>query len=415
MEDYKPILKNKNFLYLWISQILSQLTINIVNFLILIKIYSDTHSSIATSLLWVAYALPAILIGPFAATSVDMLNKKKLLVFTNLLQSVTVFSYILFSNSSVFLLYGIAVVYSFLNQFYVPAEQSTLPSVVQKAAYPLANGLFIITQQGALVVGFGVAGLLLQLLGFEYSILLCSGFLFLAFISVLFLPEMKTKDFIPEDLGDAVLKFFDRIAEGYSYIKDHRYVLTPFLLLLSLQVALVIVMVNVPIFSTEILNINVNQAGALIVVPAGIGAAMGALTFPKALKRGLRKKVVVENSMLIMSLSLLLFSFLIPMMFGLYRVVTAMFVAAALGFGFIGITVPAQTFLQEKTPLGLRGRVFGNYGFLAIVVTIFPVIITGTITELFGPKFLIFTLFVLSLTGLIIIKKYGEEFLRNGS
>jgi len=308
MEDYKPILKNKNFLYLWISQILSQLTINIVNFLILIKIYSDTHSSIATSLLWVAYALPAILIGPFAATSVDMLNKKKLLVFTNLLQSVTVFSYILFSNSSVFLLYGIAVVYSLLNQFYVPAEQSTLPSVVQKAAYPLANGLFIITQQGALVVGFGVAGLLLQLLGFEYSILLCSGFLFLAFISVLFLPEMKTKDFIPEDLGDAVLKFFDRIAEGYSYIKDHRYVLTPFLLLLSLQVALVIVMVNVPIFSTEILNINVNQAGALIVVPAGIGAAMGALTFPKALKRGLRKKVVVENSMLIMSLSLLLFS-----------------------------------------------------------------------------------------------------------
>ena len=60
MEDFKPLIKNTKFVHLWTSQILSQLTINIMNFLLLIRLFEHTGSTIATSLLWAAYALPAI-------------------------------------------------------------------------------------------------------------------------------------------------------------------------------------------------------------------------------------------------------------------------------------------------------------------------------------------------------------------
>ena len=57
----------KNFHLLWISQILSQVTVNMMNFLLLAKLFNETGSSIATSLLWVSFALPTIFFGPIGA------------------------------------------------------------------------------------------------------------------------------------------------------------------------------------------------------------------------------------------------------------------------------------------------------------------------------------------------------------
>ena len=79
LSDFKPLVLNKNFRYLWISQILSQLTINIMNFLLLIRLYVDTGSTIATSLLWISYAIPAVAIGPIAAAAVDIFERRKVL------------------------------------------------------------------------------------------------------------------------------------------------------------------------------------------------------------------------------------------------------------------------------------------------------------------------------------------------
>src|SRR3990170_5908890 len=148
MGEFKPLVKNSKFVYVWLSQILSQLIISIMNFLLLIRLFAVTGSPIATSLLWVAYALPAILIGPFAAASVDLVDKRKVLMITNLLQSGTIFGYALIHETKFFLLYGVAFTYSLLNQFYVPAEAASIPSVVPKKHLPFANGLFFGTTEG---------------------------------------------------------------------------------------------------------------------------------------------------------------------------------------------------------------------------------------------------------------------------
>lgn len=408
MRDLKPLLRDTEFKYLWGSQLLSQLTINIMNFLLLTKIFEHTGSSIATSLLWVAYALPAIIVGPFAAASIDMIDRKKVLMVSNLLQSIVVFLCAFLYQTKLFLLYGLAIAYSFLNQFYVPAEAASLPSLVEKKVLPQANGLFFLTQQGALVVGFGIAGILKGLLGFDTSLFLCAGFLFLAFVNVSFLPQMKVKESVPRGLEKAIIKFFTRILEGYKFIRHNRSILLPFLILMGLQISMTVIVVNVPVLAVEVFKIDINSAGILIVVPVGIGAGIGTLTIPKLLKEGWRKKRTIEASLMIMALLFLLFTFAIPEIAGIVRMLISTVALFFIGLSFVGILIPSQTFLQEKTPGGLRGRVFGNYWFLATVATIFPVIFSGAIIEIFGIKLLMFLLTAVVFVALFFSKKYGE-------
>jgi len=120
LREYKLLVKNSNFVYVWISQIFSQLTINIMNFLLLIGLFAKTQSAIATSFLWVSYSLPAILVGPVAAASADMIDRRKILMISNLLQALTILSFAFLHETRFFLIYGVVFIYSFLNQFYVP-------------------------------------------------------------------------------------------------------------------------------------------------------------------------------------------------------------------------------------------------------------------------------------------------------
>ena len=415
IKEYKKLVLKGNFGFLWFSQILSQLTVNIINFLILTRLFTITQSAIATSMLWVAYALPAVFIGPFGAAAVDMLSRIKLLMYSNILQGLTVLTYALLLQRGLFLPYGFAMIYSFINQFNDPAEAATVPALVDKKRLHLANGLMFLTSQASLITGYGIAGLLQTVFGYRNSLILCSGFLMIGALSVSFIPEIKSEDFIPASIEHAVIKFFSRISEGYKFIKNHKEVLTPFLMLIGLQVTLSVITINVPVIAAEIFKINVNTAGLYIVVPAGFGAIFGAITINKLLKKGWRKKKAIETFLIVelfVFLTLSLAIGFIPLKS--LRVLLGMVTVAVAGFGFVGLFIPIQTFLQEVTPGGLRGRVFGNFSFLVTIATIFPVIFSGAITEIFSVQTMMFFLALIVGGTLFFSKRFGQKFLENG-
>lgn len=411
--EFKKILGNSKFLYLWTSQLLSQVTVNMMNFLLLARLFTVTGSSIATSLLWVAYALPSIFFGPIGAASVDLVSRRKLLMVTNLLQALTVFGFIFTHQTSIFLLYVVVLIYSFLNQFYVPAESSSLPSVVSRQYLPQANSIFFITQQFSLVVGFGLAGVVQRFLGFNGSLIACSSFLFIAFISVSFLPEMKPRKKVPENLEHLILMFFKSIYEGYEFIKSKKTILFPLLLLLGIQIALAIIVVNLPAISTEILKVSIAYAGLLIVIPAGIGATVGSVLVSKLLKNGFRKKVVIKYSLLTLGFSVLATSLINIFLSTQLRVIITPLLLILTGVGFIGVNIPTLTFLQEVTPSGIRGRVFGNMWFLVTIATIFPVLFSGLFTEFFGIRFLLIIIAGSFLFAYYLLNKKGETWIQS--
>lgn len=392
---------------------LSQLTINIMNFVFLIRLFEITKSAISTSFLWVAYAMPALLIGPFASGSVDLIDRRKMLIITNFLQFLTILLYAISPKTNVFILYEVVFVYSLINQFYVPAEAATLPSVLDKEDLAHGNGLFFLTQQGTLVLGFAVAGFLNEVLGFNLTLFLCSAFLFIAFVSTIFLPRLAPNNIIPKQFETAVFSFFRHIAEGYRYIKGERKVLTPFFLLIGFQVALQVVTVQFPALARDVLNIPLNAAGILILVPAGIGAIVGALAIPKLLKKDFRKKSIIETSTLSIGIALFLLVFVAPFLgFWVHKILSFLLVAI-MGMGFVGVVVPSQTFLQESTPEELRGRVFGNFWFLVTAVSVVPVVFSGTIVEFLGIRSLILIVSMAAIGVFAISKRWGGSFLSN--
>lgn len=415
MNDFKPVLKNKQFIYIWISQILSQLTINIMNFVVLTRLFEITGSTIATSLLWVAYALPVVLVGPFAYTIVDLIDRRKLLVLTNLLQAATIFLYSFSHRQSYFLMYGVVVLYSLINQFYVPSEQATIPTVLDKKELHFGVSLFFLTQQGSLILGYGIAGFLLKLMGFTWTLYLSAFLVFMAFVSTLFLKPMKSEKLLPANFEKGLGDFFGRILEGYRFIKNNRYILTPFIILSTVQICLTIVVVNVPIVAKDILSVPLDLAGIAIIVPAGIGAALGAVFIPKLIRKGYRKKQLIEYSILTISIVLMILVIFTPILSGLPKFLLSFAFITFGGFAYVGITVPTQTFLQEATPGGMRGRVFGNFWFLITLATIFPTIFSGTVTEVFGIRSLFLLLVVGAFSGFMLSKKWGDKFLNKNN
>jgi len=411
INEFKPVINNKNFRYLWTSQIFSQLSINIMNFVFLIKLFEVTGSAISTSLLWIAYSLPAILIGPFASAIVDLTDKRKMLFITNFLQALTIFLYAISPKANIFILYQVVFIYSLLNQFYVPAEAASLPSLLPKKKLTQGNSLFFLTLQASLIVGFAVAGLINHFLGFNNTLFICSFFLFVAFANTFFLPKLVSETKVPNEFEKAVIKFFSHVLGGYKFIKSERKVLTPILLLIGFQVALQVLIVEVPIIAQNLLSIPLNSAGLFLLVPAGIGAILGALALPKLIARGWRKKKVIENSLISIGIIILIFTFLIPLLPYWFKTLLSFISVLLLGLAFFGVIVPSQTFLQEKTPKDLRGRVFGNFWFLVTIASVFPVLFSGSIVEILGIKFFLFIISAIAISIYFVSKRFGDRFI----
>ncbi|HWA51899.1 MAG TPA: MFS transporter [Patescibacteria group bacterium] len=403
------LFKNYKFTALWISQILSQLTINILSFVILIHIFQETGSTIATSLLWIAYALPAVLFGPFAAAWTDLMEKRIVLMISNLLQSIVVFLFaILLYKKLIYLSYIVVFLYSLFNQFYVPAEAATLPVLVKDDDLPQANSFFFITQQSSLVVGFGAAGLLDTVFGFRATLFLVSLCLFIAFVAVTFLPKLKPSAKLPTTFEKGVKKFFDQIVEGYEFIRNTKSVFFPFSLLLGVQVILTVIVTNLPRIATDIMKVSVNTSSLIVIVPAGIGAIIATLLISKFFKKHIKRKTVILSSLTLFAISILVVAIFIPFISLMWvRIAVAAIFFVVAGMGAVGTLVPSITYLQEETPKDLLGRVFGNFWFLTTLATVIPVLFSATITDLLGVRVLVILLGLICI-GVVYLFRYEK-------
>jgi len=386
--------KNKNFFFLWVSQILSQFAINLMNFLVLIHIFDKTGSTIASSFVWIAYGLPVVLFGPLAAAWVDTSDKRRILMFANMTQALVIFSYSIFQGEYLYLSYAVVIFYSLLDQFYVPAETSALTQLVTKSQLPEANSLFFITSQAAGIIGFGMSGLLRELIGFSETMFLGSAFLLVAFLASWSLPIIKTDI---DSTTDSFKMHLSRMIEGFVFIRKKKQVLYPFLFLISLQVFMSIIVVNLPVIGRDLIGVRSSYSGAVTMLPAGLGSILGTLYISRALKgKKIRTKHIVEKSLLTVSLLFIFMPVLANHLNPNISKLVLVLSFALIGACVVTALVPSVTFMQINTPKNFMARVFGNYWFAAYSVTLLPVLFSATITEVMGLKV------VLTLIGLLV-------------
>ncbi|TSC87317.1 MAG: Major facilitator superfamily MFS1 [Microgenomates group bacterium Gr01-1014_16] len=406
-QTFKSLLKNPNFVRLWTSQLLSQLTVNLVNFLMLTRIFAATGSTIAVALIWISWSLPALIFGPFSGALVDSFSRRLMMIVTNLLQSAVIASYFLIKDHF-FALYLIVFAYSLFDQLYIPSQQASLPALVDKKLLSAANGIFLLTQQGSFLLGMGLGGILLSLLGVDFTIILSSLALFIAAVSVYFLPhDSPLVSAWDKSLG----QFWHEFHQGLNFVKNHRSVLLPLILLVGLQIFISIIAISLPSYTKNSLGLDLKHAGITLLVPGALGALLFTRSLPKQLLQQ-RKKPIVQNGFLLGSISLISLALLPFLPRG--KLIISVLISMGLGVSLTAIMVPTQTLLQEKTPPWFRGRIYSSLGFLMTVATSLPLILAAALTDILGTSAIMIIMSLILFATYLFINKRGDHVLANG-
>lgn len=374
------VLRNRDFLRIWLAQILSLMTAQMLNFILIERIFRATGSTVAIGLFFVLYYLPTVLLGPFAGVFIDRWNKKKILVFSNLSQALIVLFY-LGLKERVWPIYAIVLLYSLSDEFFNPAVGVCLPAIVDKKGLPIANGFFLLTTQMSLAAGFLMGGLLLRFLKPGYLVfLLASWLLLLAALAASGLSgQVLKKRKTSLDLG----KFQEEFIRGYQFIKNEPLVFFPIMLLTFLQVFLGMTAILLPSISHQLLHISLADASVMLIIPAFLGVILGSLLVEKLAKEH-RKKHLITLGLFASGLSMISFGWAVPVF--KFPLVLGIILVAALGMAFALMFVPSQTLVQEHTPFGVRGRVFAALSSLVNLAAVAPMLVTASLVDFFGVR-----------------------------
>ena len=90
---------NKQFLYLWLAEIFTQIPVNVFNFILILVIFNLTKSNTAVSVVVLSFTIPAVIFGIPAGVYTDKWNKKEVLIISNFIRALLLVILVFFSNN----------------------------------------------------------------------------------------------------------------------------------------------------------------------------------------------------------------------------------------------------------------------------------------------------------------------------
>lgn len=394
-----PVLKNQNFLALWGGQVFSQLADKVYLVLMILIITHQFQQSGQTvsgwvSAIMVAFTIPAVLFGSVAGVFVDYWPKKGVLVATNLLRGGLVLSLplglalvhrlgaIAHLPPGFVLLLAITFLVSTLTQFFAPAEQATIPLLVERRHLLPANSLYTTTMMASVIIGFAVGEPLLAwadeaiapLAGFPDigKELLVGGCYALAGLLLLLIQPHEPRD-RPHHTQPPIWR---EIREGLAYLQQNhrvRAALIQLVVLFSIFAALAVLAVRL----AEVMPALESSQFGFLLAAGGVGMAIGALVVGYLGHRMSRAQLSLVGSMgLALSLGLvaLFQTVLVP----------TLVILVGLGISAAVIGVPLQTQIQEETPEAMRGKVFGLQNNAVNIALSLPLALAGIAETFLG-------------------------------
>ena len=393
--------RNPPFLRLWLSQAATQIGGNMVLFGLTV-IVSESQPNTANSLLILSFLVPAVLFSAVAGVYVDRVDRRLVLIATNVLRGAAVIALLLVGDQFLLLLL-LNIFISTVTVFFAPAEAAMIPEVVPRSQLLSANGVFTLTLNAAFALGFALLGpLVINIAGPQAVIVTVAGLYFLAAVFCWTLP--KSPPPISGD-GDAVGETqramettIAQLREGLGFIRGHRSIGWS-LLYLGITASLVGVLgVLGPDFAQQALGLRPKDT-AIIILPLGGGIVMGILLL-NSYGKFLPRRRVIEGGLIVLGVMLALLSVAGPLSQLLQNADRAnplvdlsaltsllaivVFIAFMAGIAYAGVAIPSQTQLQEDLPEDVRGRVFGILNMLVSVSSFLPIIIVGPISDLIG-------------------------------
>ena len=234
-------MKNKNFIIIVIGQVISLFGNAIQRFSMSLYLLEFTGSTAAFAKILAISTIPYIIFAPIAGRLSDNINRKKIMVYLDLICAILigVYTFILLKgHDNEFIVGAVMFVLSICATLYAPAVTSSIPQIVKEEKLTSANG--IINQVGSIVNFAGpiLAGVLYGLLGIKVIVIINAGSFFISAILEMFLdiPEVKKENFILDneiaiDNNEKLVslsfikKSFIDMKESFNYLKEQKKVI----------------------------------------------------------------------------------------------------------------------------------------------------------------------------------------------
>ncbi len=208
----------RNFLLIWFGQVVSGLGSRLTSFALGIWTLQTTGSTTRFALVFVAMAVPALLISPIAGALVDRWDRRRVMMFSEAISALTllVMAWLL-ANSQLSLWHvyvGVGIT-AIANAFLQPAYAASIPLLVNQQQLTRMNGL---VQTGYAVAQIGgplLAGILVSSIAIQ-GVLLVDALTFLVGVLALLLAKVPSPVRTPShDEG-----LWREAATGFQYVRE---------------------------------------------------------------------------------------------------------------------------------------------------------------------------------------------------
>jgi CRP-like cAMP-binding protein len=389
------VFRKRDFTLLWVAQLVSTAGSALTMLAGGIFVWRETQSTLAVGLTLMVTAIPSLIVGLLAGVYVDRHDRRKIMIWTCLVQAVAVGLIAFVIDIPAIALPGLYVLLLLdagIKQFFDPAHDSLIPEIASDEELASANSFLSIAGFGSTAVGFAGAGLLAGSVGLEWAFLLdAASFLFAAGCIALMGSYAMPK---PDD--DASVRVIAaNLRAGLSTLLGTAVIRSIFLVAAFMFFAFGLWNVLLLPFSLKELGASEFQYG-LQEGLTSVGFVVGSF-FMARFSRLLPEPAWMAVAMATMAACSILYGLST-------NIAVAIVIVTVSGFANAPSAIARSTLLQRTTPRDMRGRVFSAFYVLRDIVFLFGMAAAG-LADVIGIRTMIFVagmiLFVAS--GLVLV------------
>ncbi len=406
------MLRIRNFSLLTAACSMSQLGDRLTHMLLITVIaVSQPGKLMAYSTGSLVFVLPTMLLAPIAGVLVDRWDKRKVIGFAHIIQSVlwVTAAFLIIALKSFTPFWVALFIFFGLDVFNGTAAPALLPEIVARRKLLTANSVNLTFCRAATVLGMVIGGFLVKWTGWKYGIFinasthLTAGLLALGISGVFIAHHIASSVPGPQVMapGPSVLglvahafrQLFIDLAEVVRVIGRSRLVgfvmasliVTQFISSVSYTILIYLVQ--------QVLKLGTSGVGIFAgFLAVGMIAGAASMSF---IRRRINQPMVVVGVILMYGLMFLASPWLVTVW---YMVIIALI--AGVGFSWIGVV--QNTMLQEEVPAEIRGRIFSTREFLTNVAFLLTTLFIGMLGDLTSYKIVLVAIGVMLSTAAVI-------------
>jgi MFS family permease len=354
-------------------------------------VYRLTGSALLLGLVGFVGQIPTFLLAPFAGVWVDRLDRRNVLLWTQILAAVQSLLLAGMTLSKLVTIWEILILSAFqglINAFDMPGRQAFMVQMVEDRQ-DLGNAIALNSSMVnmARLVGPSLAGMVIAGFGEGYCFLI-DGLSYFAVIASLALMQVPPQPVRPGSGASMV----EQLREGWAYVAGFAPVRTILLLFALVSLMGIPSLVLMPIFAAQVLHGGPHTLGWLTGV-SGVGALVSA--FSLAVRKtvlGLGRMIPIAAitfgaGLILFGLSHVLWFSLLMMLFT--------------GFGMMQGMAASNTIIQTLVPEDRRGRVMSYYTMALVGMAPFGSLLAGGMAHWLGaPRTVVITGSVVILGGI---------------